>query len=380
MKSKTKTAVINASAGGAKVRSRLGALPEHYAKLGLQKGDIAQWEDGTRTNSGERGTYEWWYFDAHLEDGTNLVIVFYTKPLMSPQCPPDPNIAFDLNTPDGKKYSEVYRPAKGEVFTASKESCDVRIGSCYFKGNLREYEIYCRTKTVEAKVTLKSNVPPWRPETGHIFFGDNDEHYFAWLPSVPEGVVQAEITKDGQTFTLSGTGYHDHNWGNINMLKVMHHWYWGRARVGDYRLITSYIWAEEKYGYNTFPIFMIAGENKILADDGAKLCFSAEQEFIEKETGKPVHDLLVYDYRDGNTRYLISYKRRQSILNFLLVNSVSGVLRLLAKLSGFDGAYHRFTGGVIIERLEDGKVVEKLEAPALWELMYFGKARKIGIL
>jgi hypothetical protein len=29
---------------------------------------------------------------------------------------------------------------------------------------------------------------------------------------------------------------------------------------------------------------------------------------------------------------------------------------------------------VIIERLEDGKVVEKLEAPALWELMYFGKA------
>jgi hypothetical protein len=164
------------------------------------------------------------------------------------------------------------------------------------------------------------------------------------------------------------------------MLKVMHHWYWGRARVGDYRLITSYIWAEEKYGYNTFPIFMIAGENKILADDGAKLSFSAEQEFVEKETGKPVHDLLVYDYRDGNTRYLIRYKRRQSILNFLLVNSVSGVLRLLAKLSGFDGAYHRFTGGVIIERLEDGKVVEKLEAPALWELMYFGKARKISML
>jgi uncharacterized protein YihD (DUF1040 family) len=87
-----------------------------------------------------------------------------------------------------------------------------------------------------------------------------------------------------------------------------------------------------------------------------------------------VHDLLVYDYRDGNTQYLIRYKRRQSILNFLLVNSVSGVLRLLAKLSGFDGAYHRFTGDVIIERLEDGKVIEKLEAPALWELMYFGKA------
>jgi hypothetical protein len=361
----------------AKIGSRLGALPEHYERLGLKKGEIAPWEDGTRTNSGEKGTYEWWYFDSHLDDGTSLVIVFYTKSMMSPQTPPDPQVTFRLNTPGEAEYSQVYRPAGGEAFSASKESCDVRIGHCYFRGNLREYEIYYRDENTETRVILRGEVPPWRPETGHIFFGDNDERYFAWLPSVPEGKVTAEITRGGTTARKSGTGYHDHNWGNVNMRKVMHHWYWGRARIGDYRVITSYIWAEKKYGYREFPIFMIAKDGRLLADDGAKLRFFPDSQFTEKETGKPVHDVLVYDYQDGGNHYRVSYRRRQSILNFPMVNDVHGILRLLARLSGFDGAYHRFTGDVVIERLEPDtsaeKAVEKAAGPALWELMYFGK-------
>ncbi|MDR2245357.1 MAG: hypothetical protein LBE17_01580 [Treponema sp.] len=44
----------------AKIKSRLGELPEHYERLGLKKREIALWVDGTRTNSGEKGTYEWW--------------------------------------------------------------------------------------------------------------------------------------------------------------------------------------------------------------------------------------------------------------------------------------------------------------------------------
>jgi hypothetical protein len=353
--------------------SRLGALPEHYERLGLKKGEVAVWEDGTRTNSGEKGSYEWWYFDSHLDDGTNLVIVFYTKSMMAPQASPDPQVTFRLNTPGEAEYSRVLRPARGEAFSASKESCDVRIGQCYFRGDLREYEIYYRDESTEARVTLRGEVPPWRPETGHIFFGDNDEHYFAWLPSVPDGRVTAEITRKGVTVRKDGAGYHDHNWGNINMRKVLHHWYWGRARAGDYRVITSYIWAEKKYGYNEFPIFMLAKGDRILADDGANLRFVPDLRFVEKETGKPVHDLLVYDYNDDVKHYRVSYRRGQSILNFPMVNDVQGILRFLAKLSGFDGAYHRFTGDVAIERLEDGVSVEKTENTALWELMYFGK-------
>jgi hypothetical protein len=185
--------------------------------------------------------------------------------------------------------------------------------------------------------------------------------------------VSAEITRDGSTTRLSGTGYHDHNWGNANMRPLLNHWYWGRAKVGPYTAITSFIWAEKKYAYNTFPVFMLARDGALLADDGKKLAFQAAEEFIEKETGKPVHNLLIYDYNDKGERYRVTYRRDASILNFPMIDDVKGLVRFLAKLSGFDGAYHRFTGAAAVEKFAGDALVEKAEAPAIWELMYFGK-------
>jgi hypothetical protein len=358
-----------------KIKSRLGAEAEHYARLGIKKGTVELWEDGTRTGSGEKGTYEWWYFDSHMDDGTTLVIVFYTKHMMSPEGPPVPHVTISLVTAEGRPYAGEYE-VKGAPFSAAAEGCDVRIGPCYCRGNLSEYDVYFKNDKAEATVHLTSNVPPWRPETGHLFFGDRDEHYFAWLPSVPEGTVEASITLDGKTTRHTGTGYHDHNWGNINIRTLLNHWYWGRAKIGDYRVITSYIYGEKKYGYNEFPIFMIAGKGRIIADDAAHLTFTASGEFIEEATGKPVHNQLVYDYDDGAVHYRVSYQRKRSIVNYKMIEELRGFIKFLARLAGFDGAYHRFTGDAVIERLEGGRVVEKTESPAIWELMYFGHIPK----
>lgn len=76
-----------------------------------------------------------------------------------------------------------------------------------------------------ADVSLTGQVRPWRPATGHILFGDDERDYFAWLPAVPQGAVEATLTIDGVTRTLTGTGYRDHNWGNAPMMQLMHHWF-----------------------------------------------------------------------------------------------------------------------------------------------------------
>jgi hypothetical protein len=49
--------------------------------------------------------------------------------------------------------------------------------------------------------------------------------------------------------------------------------------------------------------------------------------------------------------------------------------RIIARLIGFDGAYHRFKGKVTVEKFERGVSVERFGDRAIWELMYFGKAR-----
>ena len=109
---------------------------------------------------------------------------------------------------------------------------------------------------MKARVNLRNTLRPWRSQSGSILFGDNEEYYFSWLPAVPEGIAVADIEYPGGELHLEGSGYHDHNWGNISMFKLMHHWYWGRARIGDYKVIASWITAEKQYGYNEFDIFM----------------------------------------------------------------------------------------------------------------------------
>jgi len=346
-----------------------------FERLGVQQGQVAPWEDGMRTDGG-KGSYEWWYFDAHLDNGAKLVIVFMTKSFIAVNRGLFPLVTLQYDTPEGRHYEETLELPAAQ-FSAAKDCCDVRVGDNRFAGDLSRYTIRVSGKTVQAEVMLEGRIRSWRPGAGHIFFGDRDEHYFAWLPAVPEGCVAAEITVEGQTAHISGTGYHDHNWGNISMPKLMNHWYWGRARIGEYTAITSYITAEKKYGYQTFPIFMLAKDGEVIADNALEyLTFSAEDEYTDAETQKPCHNLLVYDYDDGRQHYKISYRREKDIVRTKFTDTLSPLKRTLARLAGIDGAYLRFTGTAALEKIEGGKVTESLSDPAIWELMYLGHAQK----
>ena len=78
-------------------------------------------------------------------------------------------------------------------------------------------------------------MPSWRPQIGHIKFNKGGQsHYFAWLPSVPQGKASGSLTVGDKTATVSGSGYHDHNWGDVSVLGLIHDWYWGRAEVVGY--------------------------------------------------------------------------------------------------------------------------------------------------
>jgi hypothetical protein len=48
-------------------RFRLADRPADYKRLGIASVQIAEFEDGQRIGT-ERGRYEWWYFDAHLDN------------------------------------------------------------------------------------------------------------------------------------------------------------------------------------------------------------------------------------------------------------------------------------------------------------------------
>jgi hypothetical protein len=98
----------------------------------------------------------------------------------------------------------------------SSDHADVQIGPHSFKGDLETYAIRVdavETSGVGCDLVLRRRVASYRSATGYIEAGDK---FFAWLVAVPEGAVTETLTADGVTRQVTGSGYHDHNWGNVS--------------------------------------------------------------------------------------------------------------------------------------------------------------------
>jgi hypothetical protein len=345
-----------------------------YARLGLARGDIKPWEDGARTDD-RPGTYEWWYFDAHLDDGTKIVVVFMDKDLTTPQKPLEPTIRVNLDLADGRSLERfvTFDPAR---WSSAKDHADVRIGDNRFSGDLHTYRITATVDDIAVDVTLRGEVPPWRPGTGYMLFGQDRRLEFSWLPSVPQGKVTVKYSIGNEQHETTGTGYHDHNWGNVGLMEIIHDWYWARGQAGPYSVIASYITAAEKYAYAAIPIFMLARDGVLIGDDPSRLTFETLGPFTDLATKKPVANITRYTYGTGDERYVVSFTRHRDLARNRMIDGLHGVKRAAAELVRFDGAYLRFSGEIRIEHYQGAEIVDQYATDdAIWELMYFGHAR-----
>ena len=124
-----------------------------------------------------------------------------------------------------------------------------------------------------------------------MLFGEQRNLEFSWLPSVPQGRVTVTYSIGDERHETTGTGYHDHNGGNVGMMEIIHDWYWARGQAGPYSVIASYITAHEKYGYAAIPIFMLARDGALIGDNPSQLTFETLGLYIDSATRKPVANI-----------------------------------------------------------------------------------------
>ncbi len=354
--------------------AEIASSDSDYARLGLTRDHIEPWEDGARTDD-RPGSYEWWYFDAHLDDGAKLVVVFMDKDFATPQKPLSPTIRLNLDLADGRSFEKIvnFDPA---LWSSAKDHADVRIGENSFTGDLRTYRIKAMVDEIAVDITLEREVSSWRPKTGYMLFGEERNLEFSWLPSVPQGRVTATYSIGDERHETTGTGYHDHNWGNVGMMNVIHDWYWARGQAGPYSVIASYITAHEKYDFTAIPIFMLARDGELIGDDTSLLAFETLGTYTDSVTRKPVASITRYTYGTDDERYVVTFTRHRDLLRNRMIERLNGVKRAAAELLRFDGAYLRFSGEIRVEHSVGGEIVDQFATQdAIWELMYFGHAR-----
>ena len=253
----------------ADIRARIDAAQaEGLDFLHIDPRDVAVWEDGFRSADELDHSFEWWYFDMQLDDGSTLVTTFNTKPNTAPDGPLDPSVLVIYHGADGTKVrQDCHHPA--EEFSADTERCDVRIGPNTVMGDLAHYELHIDDAGVTADISIERHSPSWRPGAGITFFDSKKSQHLAWVVPVPYGTVSGTVTVGGATHEVTGSAYHDHNWGNKVMDAGLDHWVWGRAHLGDYTLVYVLMTTKGLFGLGAIniPTFLLARGDEVITDD-----------------------------------------------------------------------------------------------------------------
>lgn len=355
---------------------RLLDRPEDYERLGLNPNVVEEWEHGRRRKPTEVPAMENWYFDSIMDDGTKVVVVFMTKTGDKRTIPKDsPNLRIQITSPDGKHFDD--------AFYLDPKKCETRVGECYVKygehsfiGDLTDVDIYVNPENgIGANLHVHSLTKPFRPGTGYIAFGDDESKEYTWL-TFPRNDVTGTINYDGSEKEVHGTAYHDHQFHSSDSMSIIHHWFWGRASLGDYTVAMFDIVANEKYGFQQIPIFCVMDKSGEVIFDGTQHGQSHIKDLYWSDPAKKYFPKTTeFDYeRDGKkVTFTVTWSEE---LEVRTPETIFGQLNpaMAEKLDkmGLDPSYIRYKADAKLT-IDDGNQPTNATGDMIYEYAYFGK-------
>ncbi len=226
-------------------------------------------EDRLRKDMGQRGTYEWWYFDAHLDSGHTLVIFFHASN-PNPGLEGKTGVEIVLLRPNGIRVGKFF-PHRRSEFRAAHDRPDVTIGRSTLRVEQRDdelpvYEIDVKEKDFDCHLRYTAQVSGWKPGTGLSQFGDLG--FFGWVVPCARASVEGTLTEGEETVPLKGIGYHDHNWLNFPFPRIIEYWMWGRIYSESFTLAYACIQCNEKVDNHLVKVLMLAEGKEVILSTG----------------------------------------------------------------------------------------------------------------
>lgn len=317
--------------------------------------------------------WEWWYFDAHFDDGHRCVLELQTPNLLNmfaDQCA----MLFNVYTPDGVEHNNIV-PFPGSMWRSSTETCDVAIGDNTIEGYYPEYHVRFSHDGMACDLTFTNLVPGWTRGTGAIMFGPPErEQLFGWVVAQPRAKVSGTITVGGEEHRVEGLGYHDHNWGSGFLPSYVSHWIWGRLSTERFTMIFADIATTRKVGRYQVPLVFLARDDRIVLESVRAECRPSR--YVDDSKRFQVYPSVVdfsFAEREVTGEFRFEVQRELEMVDMFGEKLPSALVNPLGKLL-FGPAYYRFLAdyeGVITigdERYE-------LSGETHWEYMIMGLRR-----
>lgn len=169
--------------------------------------------------------FEWWYFDAHLDNGDHFVVMYSTNDTRLK--PRQPSVRLNIYEESGGSIWELKEYEEKDI-SVSYDKCDVKMGDEYCIDKGEYYELYTYINGNGALLKFYPEKPHWtRPATKNVM---------GWTVAIPTGRVEGHLIKNNVKIEVKGSGYHDHNWGSNPMSAMFKNWYWGKVHTEEYTI------------------------------------------------------------------------------------------------------------------------------------------------
>ena len=186
---------------------------------------IAPTDDAFHGSPGRFGA-EWWYFDAVFNNGYSLHIgcrTFSRKKwgMVSPFLEFYRNGFLEAKSVD-RVFFRDFHTSSSFPFVQLSDKKIIDFDKERFKDSGKwVYDVSLDFGDNSADLIFVGTTKGWKIET----LGAE-----SWTVALPKAKVTGEIVVDGEKMSISGVGYHDHNW-NYGLLTAMNYgkgWYWGK--------------------------------------------------------------------------------------------------------------------------------------------------------
>lgn len=215
--------------------------------------------------------YEWWYFDCHFDNGYTCTAGFHLP--FAHNKPHFPALNMSIYTPAGEDIT-IIKPIDPKVCSASADQCDVKMGEYFARQEDKDtYHIYSKSKRGGMDLVFRRTLPGWKARE---LMYDNGTEKHGWLVPCPRAAVEGTLYVGDQAMPVKGTGYHDHNWGNVQMEDSFHRWFWGRLHHPEYSLIYGYTYPARPEEPVLPLLYLARGETFLLSTERFSLTYSNE--------------------------------------------------------------------------------------------------------
>jgi hypothetical protein len=310
------------------------------------------------------GFFEWWYFDGLFDDQSSFVLVFHRNGVDAAG-----SIQLSLYDPDGAKTHVEKSFSPAETFTSS-ETCDVRMGSNFLRGEYPKREMRFRSGDMGCDLVMTNVVQGVRfPPDGVTPFTEDRSRYLGWSIPQPRAEITGEVTEGGKSRRVHGVGYHDHNWGvggggqgertgtamqqeSSGLAGLYDFWYWGRLYLPNHTFVYSVGRMNERLGH--LPVnSLIAFQGPTLATVSTKIGYEEKGLTLDESNGVMYPQELVIKPEHRRIQGDISLKLLKVMETTMHGSKGHGYFRFLADCRAnldFDGEKVT-SGGTVIHEL-----------------------------